>query len=58
MIFVILISKPRALEKIILILDQTINGNENRIREVWKDISLNSSPSSETRILSAVPLNK
>jgi hypothetical protein len=33
-IFVILTSKPRALEKIILILDQTIKGNEKRIKEV------------------------
>ena len=56
--FVKLISKFKALEKIMFILDQTITGKQKRIDEAYVDTSLNSLPNKETNISPATPLSK
>ena len=53
-----LISKFKALEKIILILDQTINGRQKSIEDVYVDTSLNSFPNKDTNISFAIPRRK
>ena len=53
-----LISKFKALEKIILILDQTINGRQKSIEDVYVDTSLNSFPNKDTNISFAIPRKK
>src|SRR6056300_2037707 len=55
MIFEIGTSKFNALEKIILILDQTIRGRQKRIYAVYSPTAENSSPKRNTNILPAVP---
>jgi len=56
--FVKLISKFKALENIILILDQTINGRQKSIADVYVDTSLNSLPSKEINTSLAMSRNK
>ena len=56
--FVKLISKFKALENIILILDQTINGRQKSIDDIYVDTSLNSLPSKEINISFAIPRRK
>ena len=51
------ISKLRALEKIIFILDQTINGIQNNIWYVYSDTISNSSPNKEIKMVLPKSLN-
>ena len=57
-VFVKLSSKFNALEKIIFILDQTINGIQNNIWYVYSDTISNSSPSNVTKIVFPRSLNR
>ena len=57
MVFVKLISKLSALEKIIFILDQTINGMQNNIWYVYSDTISNSFPNKLTKIVLPKSLN-
>ena len=57
MVFVKLISKLSALEKIIFILDQTINGIQNNIWYVYSDTISNSSPSKDMKMVLPKSLN-
>ena len=57
-VLVKLSSKLSALENIILILDQTINGKQKRTSEVNSDTSLNSLPNNEIKMLPAISLSK
>ena len=56
-VFVKLISKLSALEKIIFILDQTINGIQNNIWYVYSDTISNSSPSKDMKMVLPKSLN-
>ena len=58
MVFVKLISKLSALEKIIFILDQTINGMQNNIWYVYSETISNSFPSNVTKIVFPKSLNR
>ena len=57
-VFVKLISKLSALEKIILIRDQTINGIQNNIWYVYSDTISNSSPNKVMKMVLAKSLKK
>ena len=57
-VFVKLISKLSALEKIIFILDQTISGIQNNIWYVYSDTISNSCPSKVINILFPKSLNR
>ena len=58
MVFVKLISKLSALEKIIFILDQTISGIQNNIWYVYSDTISNSCPSKVVKIVLPKSLKK